>query len=74
NLGGALLTRGDLEGAAAQFRAALEADPRDTAALGNLGLILAQQGRTADARRMFERVLEADPTDSRARAALAQLL
>jgi tetratricopeptide (TPR) repeat protein len=73
NLGAALLASSDLEGAAAQFEAALRHDAAYVPALGNLGVVRARQGRTDEARRHFRRVLALAPGDRQAAAYLQQL-
>ena len=44
-----LLLQGDLEGARAEYQAALEADPGNATAFNNLGFLMAQEGRLEEA-------------------------
>ncbi len=54
---------GDLEGAAAEYRHALMANPHDSLALGNLGLIEAGRHHAAEAMRLWREVVEHDPAE-----------
>ena len=55
------------------FRAAIEANPRDTASLNNLGVIQVRQGHIGEAVRTFQRVLEIEPANPDARRNLDAL-
>jgi tetratricopeptide (TPR) repeat protein len=59
--GNLLLDRGDLTGAAEQFRDALELNPKSAGALYNLGLILARSGDQQGARHEFQAAIALDP-------------
>ena len=62
NLEGAALYRdGDLAGAEARFRKALEFQPGDAVALCNLGRVLADRGKTDQALEYYRRALLMDP-------------
>lgn len=56
-LGGALYADGDLAGAEAAMRGALEAAPDDAVALNNLAHVLLARGRLDEARHLAERAL-----------------
>jgi Flp pilus assembly protein TadD len=61
NLGRALSDAGRAEEAIAEYRRALELDPRHAAAHNNLGVRLSAAGRRAEAAREFEAAIAADP-------------
>ncbi len=56
-----LAVSGDTTGALAQYRAAVEGDPRDADAWAALGSSLARLGRGAEARVALSRALDVDP-------------
>ncbi len=60
-LGFAMLSAGDLDGAAAQFEAVLRQRPDDTRAIYDLALIAQKRGRYREAREGYLRVLRLDP-------------
>lgn len=59
--GNLLLDRGDLDGAAEQFRQASELDPVNAGAHYNLGLALAKLKRAQEARSQFQEAIALDP-------------
>jgi tetratricopeptide (TPR) repeat protein len=65
-------TAGDHDGAIADFRKAIEWNPRLVAAQYNLGVALAERGDATDAARQFTRCLELGPKFSHALACRAQ--
>jgi Flp pilus assembly protein TadD len=69
-LGLALKRRGDLEGAAAELRRALELAPDLVGAMANLGAIALQQGRTGEAVTVLRRAVEKDPGNVESRTNL----
>ena len=60
NLGNDLLDTGDVDGAMAQFRAALQIEPNVAESHANLGNALSQKGRLDDAVAEFEQALALD--------------
>jgi superkiller protein 3 len=73
NTVGAILgSRGDYEGAAAEFSKALEEDPANVSAHYNLGVALSETGRLEDAVREFEQATRLHPGYREAWAALAE--
>ena len=62
NLGIALLERGRMEEAAAQFAEALKIKPGNSTSLFNLGLTMKRRGKTEEAERYFLKALEENPT------------
>jgi predicted O-linked N-acetylglucosamine transferase (SPINDLY family) len=62
-LGNARKAAGDLEGAAASYRRALELRPGYTTALYNLGLVLLDLGRPDEAEQAFRELHAIDPRD-----------
>lgn len=74
NEGNARKSAGDLQGAVASYRRALEVAPRYVPALYNLGLALRELGDMAQAESSFRRVLEIDPRDADALFNLGALL
>ncbi len=54
---------GETPNAVSEYTAALEADPDDSLAAGNLALIAAQQHRVADAERLWASVFSRDPVE-----------
>ncbi len=60
--------QGDLEGALAAARRAVELAPRNAVRRVNLGVILAEMGRVDEARAQWRRALELDPDNAAARA------
>ncbi len=73
-LGSARLAQGELEGAAAAFREALEVDPGFTPARRALGDTLYQANLFRESREAYEAVLSADPDDPHALLGLARML
>jgi MYXO-CTERM domain-containing protein len=72
NTVGAILgSRGDYEGAAAEFSKALEEDPTNVSAHYNLGVALSETGRLEEAVREFEQATRLHPGYREAWAALA---
>ena len=71
NLGVALMRVGPLDGAAAEFRVALAADPRNVESLVNLALAQKAAGRAADARDLLRRAVGIDPRNAGAHYNLA---
>jgi tetratricopeptide (TPR) repeat protein len=61
NLGDALFTQGDLNGAEREMRAVLQIDPGSGKAYNELGLTLMQQGRSGEALATFEAALRIWP-------------
>ncbi|MBV8175419.1 MAG: tetratricopeptide repeat protein [Verrucomicrobia bacterium] len=61
NLGNALLQKGQVDEALAQFRKALEINPHYVEARSNLGAALFQKGQVDEAVAQYERVLEINP-------------
>ncbi len=68
-----LTDRGDLEGAEAAFRAALELDPGSPDLLYNLGTVLRDRGLRGEARSALLAALEAAPPRADALTALGLL-
>ena len=66
--------RGDADGAAELYAAALGVDPAHPLALHNLGILRAAQGRAADAVELIRRATLADPGSAAAHANLGALL
>ena len=73
NLGLALYGRGDVEGAIAQYRRALQINPGDDAAHVNLGNALARTGRPQEAAAEFCEAIRIRPDDTDARTDLGNL-
>jgi serine/threonine protein kinase/Tfp pilus assembly protein PilF len=69
-----LLQLRDRDGSRAALQRALEANPRFTPALINLGVDALSDANMAEAERMTRRALEIDPQDAYATGMLAQLL
>ena len=61
NLGNARREAGDMAGAEAAYREALDRDGGFAGALNGLGVLLVQQNHPADALPFFERALKSDP-------------
>jgi Flp pilus assembly protein TadD len=74
HLGVELGLRGDLEGAAAQYREALAREPGNAEALANLGILAWHAGRVAEAEPLFRRAIEAKPRVPLARFFLGTML
>jgi protein O-mannosyl-transferase len=74
NLGATLMEKSDLEGAIAQFEAALRINPAYELARLNLGQALSRLGRSDEAERQFNQVLRQRPGDERAHFVLARHL
>jgi tetratricopeptide (TPR) repeat protein len=66
DLGSRFLQAGNVEGAIAQYLAALRLDPTNAEAHANLGLVLFRAGRPQDALDAENRALQTDPTYSEA--------
>ncbi len=73
-LGCAQLTRGQLDGAAREFDAALAIDPHYAGAMGNLGMVLLSQGKLEPARQTFDTALSWKPDSVFIRANLGIVL
>jgi Flp pilus assembly protein TadD len=56
---------GDMAKAEESFQKALQLDPRNSTALGNLGIVYAMTGRSDEAIALFDRALAADPGNAR---------
>jgi Flp pilus assembly protein TadD len=61
NSGKRLLGAGDVEGAIAQFRSAINSEPNYASAHYQLGLALRQTGKTDEAKKEFQRAAQLDP-------------
>ncbi len=61
NSGKRLLSVGDVDGAIAQFRSAIQSQPDYAAAHYQLGLALSQKGEKDEAKKEFQRAAELDP-------------
>jgi protein O-GlcNAc transferase len=72
--GNARKAAGDVEGAAACYRQALEADARSPSALYNLALCLRELGRATEAEQLLGRLLEIEPRDGDALFHLGEIL
>ena len=66
--------RGEVDGAAELYAAALQAQPDHPLALHNLGVLRASQGRTTEAIELIRRATQADPASAAAHANLGALL
>lgn len=73
NVGAERLTEGDLEGAVADFRRALEADPTLTPAIVNLGVAERRRGNSEAAEQGFLAALEVDKDEFSAASNLVSL-
>ena len=73
-LGALLGNRGDLVGAIAHFKRAVELRPDRVHGNGNVGLALLKAGRPAEAAPYFERILRAYPNDADTRVRLGTAL
>jgi Tfp pilus assembly protein PilF len=62
---------GDMEGAAAEYRAFLESDPRNVEARSNLGAVLVRLGRYTDAIEQYRTALNVAPSNRAVRLNLA---
>src|SRR6266446_4367408 len=69
-----LLEQGQVSGAEARFREALQIDPRDVDALNNLGVILRRKGEPDKAMELLQGAAKAWPNDARIRSNLALAL
>jgi len=74
NLGTALAAKGQYAEAAAEFRAAIAAEPDSVLAHRNLGHVLASMGRTEEALAALERAVALAPGDAHATYDLGSLL
>ncbi len=74
NLGMALASKGQYAEAAAEFRAAISAEPSSVLAYRNLGNVLSSMGRGEEALAAFERAVALNPTDAQANYDLGSLL
>src|SRR5690606_28199569 len=72
-VGRILVSLDDQDGAAAQFRAALDVSPDLTVARLGLAEVLAAQGDTAAAAQELERIVKTDAADERAYVGLSML-
>jgi Flp pilus assembly protein TadD len=61
NSGKRLLGAGDLDGAIAQFRSAINSEPNYAPAHYELGLALQQSGKKDEATKEFQKAAELDP-------------
>ena len=73
NLGAAFSKRGDFPAAAAQYRAALAADPRDAEAQDGLGVVLTEMKQYEEARTSLEAAAQIAPADADVRYNLGRL-
>jgi Flp pilus assembly protein TadD len=69
-LGNVLMTKGDLDGAEANYRAALAASPNSPGVLYNLGMICAKRSDLAGAEEWYRKAVAADPARPAYRQAL----
>lgn len=74
DLGVLMAQRGDLESAAAHFRASLKIHPANPDALSNLGLALASEGRFSEAESNYQASLKLRPDDFETRQRFAHAL
>jgi tetratricopeptide (TPR) repeat protein len=74
NLGLALAGQGKLDEAIAEYRHAIELDPKNGDPHNNLGLTLKDQGKLDDAIAEYHHAIELNPKNENAHAALDQLL
>jgi predicted Zn finger-like uncharacterized protein len=65
--------RGDIEGAAASYRRALEASPNDSALRSRLGAVLVLSGKLEEAEALLREVLEAQPYSAEAEHYLGRI-
>jgi len=72
--GGRAFARGDLEGAEAAYREAIEADPDNASAHEALAAVLARRGAVSEAIGQYRQALRLEPDDPRAHHGMAQLL
>ncbi len=63
----------DLQGAERDFRRTLQMQPRHTAAMSDLAVLLMESGKNDEARKLLEQVLAINPQDKNAAANLEQL-
>jgi protein O-mannosyl-transferase len=74
NLGNALLQKGQVDDAVAQYQKAVEIYPNYQEAHGNLGLALFQKGQVDDAVAQYEKAVEINPNYAAARYNLGNAL
>ena len=74
NLGMALASKGQYAEAAAEFRAAIAAEPASVLAYRNLGNVLSSMGRGEEALAAFEHAVALNPKDAQATYDLGSLL
>lgn len=74
NIGGALLERGDLDGAREQFELALSIQPENAIAHFNLGHLLQSRGRQQESAEHYRKALERNPAFAQAHHNLALAL
>ena len=67
NLGLTLMRKGELDGAASEFRQALKMAPKYLDARNNLGLVLVQKGQAEEGMTQYRQALEIDPAFVQAR-------
>lgn len=72
--GNRLKDQGDLEGAGAAYREAIELDPKSAAAYNNLGLALRAKGDLAEAEAAYRKAIELDPQGATAHNNLGGVL
>ncbi len=70
----ALVAKGDHDGAIAEYRQAIELEPKDAGAHGNLGSALVVKGDLDGAITEYRKVIELDPNDAKAHANLGLAL
>ena len=73
SLGNALLAKGDLSGAAREYRRAAEAKPDFADAYSNLGLIFVRRGKIDEAIKEYEIALSIPPEDAECHLVLGSL-
>lgn len=73
-LGLKFVAEGNLDAAAAEFRAAIATNPHSAEALSNLGVVLGRQGREAEAERSLRDAIQNDPRYEDAHLNLGLLL
>jgi tetratricopeptide (TPR) repeat protein len=74
NLGSALVTIGDIDGAVRFYHQAIDDNPLNSSAHSNLGKVLASLGRNAEAKEHYQIALHLNPNDTATRDLLNQLI